>query len=302
MKMLSLFSGIGGIDLAARWAGIETVAFCERDKWCRSKLSKQFKSVDYYDFYDDIKEMKGHEIVSRHGRIDIVAGGPPCQPYSQAGKRRGTADDRHLWPEMLRIIKELRWPTWVIIENVTGIVGMVLDDVLDDLEKENYETQSFIIPACSVGAWHRRYRVFVVAHSSIERKRKLSVQQGRSLKTNPDINGCGKNVSDANEFNDNDTGHGTSQISQFETSEIFDAVSNTNEQRSQGYGELRERAGEWLAWKGRRPFQNIWESEPDVGRLAHGVPTRVAKLKALGNAVVPQQIYPIFKAIMEVSK
>jgi len=302
MKMLSLFSGIGGIDLAAQWAGIETVAFCERDKWCRSKLAKHFQNVDYYDFYEEIKKLKGREILARHGRIDIVAGGAPCQPFSQAGKRRGAADDRHLWPEMLRIIQETFWPSWVVFENVTGIVGMVLDDVLSDLENENYETQSFIIPACGVGAWHRRYRVFIVAHSTIKRKRKLSVQQGRSLETIPDIDRCGEDVSDANEFDDNDTGHGTSQISQFETSEIFDAVSNTDEQRLQGHGELRECADQWLTWKGRRPFQNIWESEPTVGRLAHGVPNRVARLKALGNAVVPQQIYPIFKAIMEVSK
>lgn len=157
MKHLDLFSGIGGFALAARWAGIETVGFCEIEEFARKVLKKNFAGVK---IHHDIRELNGED----YEGIDLVTGGYPCQPFSTAGTRKGIEDDRHLWPEMFRVITQAR-PAWVICENVVGHVTLGLDMVLHDLESEGYTTRTFIIPACGVGARHRRKRVWVVAYS-----------------------------------------------------------------------------------------------------------------------------------------
>ena len=131
MKILDLFSGIGGFSLAADWLGWETVAFCEQDKFCQKVLAKHWPNIP---IFDDIKKLKGDQF---NGAIDMVVGGFPCQPWSTAGKRKGSDDHRHLWPEMLRVIKEVR-PRWVIGENVAGIVNMALESVCADLEAEGF--------------------------------------------------------------------------------------------------------------------------------------------------------------------
>lgn len=154
---LDLFSGIGGFALAAEWAGFQTVAFCEIDKFCQRVLNKNFPNVP---IVYDVKKMNGGD----YGKINLLTGGFPCQPFSVAGKRRGAKDDRFIWNEMLRVVKEAK-PDWVIGENVAGIINMELDNVLFDLENEGYETQAFVIPACAVEAPHRRNRVWVVANS-----------------------------------------------------------------------------------------------------------------------------------------
>jgi len=159
MRVLDLFSGIGGFSLGLERAGMETVAFCEIDPYCRAVLKKHWPSVPCYD---DVRTLP------RIGGIDLICGGFPCQPFSVAGKQRGTADDRHLWPAMLDTIRRER-PTWVIGENVTGIIRLGLDPVLSDLESEGYACRTFAIPACGVDAPHKRERVWIVAHS--ERKR-----------------------------------------------------------------------------------------------------------------------------------
>lgn len=166
MRMLSLFAGIGGIDLAAHWAGIETVAFCEIEPFCQKVLQKHWPGVP---IFEDVRTINKQQLIEKgvigdERAIDIICGGYPCQPFSNAGQRLGEEDDRHLWPEMLRLIKELR-PTWVLGENVDGHVTLGLDTVLADLEREGYTTRAFIIPACGVYAPHRRYRIFVVGHS-----------------------------------------------------------------------------------------------------------------------------------------
>lgn len=167
MKMLSLFSGIGGIDLAAHWVGVETVAFCEIDPFCRRVLAKHWPSVP---IFGDIRKLTKEVLADAGvGTIDIICGGYPCQPFSCAGQRRGAADDRHLWPEMYRVIREIK-PAWVVCENVAGHVSMGLDDVLFDLESADYAAQAFAIPAAGVGAAHKRERVFVVSHTNRLRK------------------------------------------------------------------------------------------------------------------------------------
>jgi len=201
---LSLFSGIGGIDLAAEWAGFRTVLFVEIDSYCQKVLRKHWSGVPIIgDIRDATKErimayaadqrlllcpsggnreqarhreglFKGRGEVGRGGTntaissVTLITGGFPCQPVSAAGKRRGKADDRWLWPEMLRVIREIR-PTWVVAENVAGLLNMGFNDCVSDLEGEGYETIPFLIPACGVNAPHRRDRIFIVAHATRDR-------------------------------------------------------------------------------------------------------------------------------------
>lgn len=163
MKHLSLFNGIGGFQLAAEWVGWENVASVEIDKFCNKVTKYHFPNCKQYE---DIKEFDGKPY---RGIIDIISGGFPCQPYSQAGKRLGKADERHLWPEMLRIIHEIQ-PGYVVGENVRGITnwngGMVFDEVQADLESEGYEVLPFLLPASAVNAPHRRDRIWFVAYAN----------------------------------------------------------------------------------------------------------------------------------------
>lgn len=160
---LSLFSGIGGLDLAAEWAGFRTLGQCEWAEYPTKVLEKHWPDVPRWK---DIRTLTGGSFYERTGRrtVDVISGGFPCQPFSVAGKQRGKEDDRYLWPEMVRVIKELR-PTWVIGENVAGIVRMALPDILSELEACGYRTRAFLIPACAVGARHRRYRVAIVGYA-----------------------------------------------------------------------------------------------------------------------------------------
>ena len=157
MKVLDLFSGIGGFSLGLEWAGMETIAMCEKDAFCRQILAKHWPDIP---IHEDIRSLDG----SQYKSVDVICGGFPCQPYSQAGKQLGNKDDRDLWSEMFRVIQEA-CPTWVIGENVSGFIGMALDDVCADLEDEGYQVQSFVIPACAVEARHRRDRCWIVAHT-----------------------------------------------------------------------------------------------------------------------------------------
>jgi DNA (cytosine-5)-methyltransferase 1 len=162
---IDLFSGIGGFALASAWAGFETVVFCEKDKYCHKILNKHWPDVP---IVKDIHEFDG----SRFAGATLLTGGVPCQPASVAGRQRGTEDDRWLWPEALRVIGEAR-PEWVILENVRGLIslngGVEFDNLLTEVEAIGYETRAFIIPACSVNAPHRRERVWIVANSRYQR-------------------------------------------------------------------------------------------------------------------------------------
>ncbi|MED4820184.1 DNA (cytosine-5-)-methyltransferase [Bacillus atrophaeus] len=295
MKSIELFAGIGGIALAAEWAGIETVAFCEREPFCQKVLNKNFPGVPIFDdvctLNRQLLEEKG--VIEPGGTIDIISGGFPCQPYSIAGKRRGTEDDRDLWPEMFRIIKELR-PTWVVGENVANFANMELDRTLFDLESAGYKGQSFIIPACAVDAKHRRDRTFVVAYSDSfgrynrrnnRQERHLSGEQGRQFeKSHSERYGPINRAGEVRSILSDTVGERCNQMEQ------HDGGRKTSEKAICQIGKYSLKP---------RGDKSRWAAEPDVGRMAHGVPNRVDRIKGLGNAVVPQQIYPIFKAIMD---
>ena len=164
VRMLDLFSGIGGFSYAGEKlvGGYETVAFCEYDKHAQKVLRKHWPDTE---IIDDVREL-ANDADRFRGLVDIVVGGYPCQPFSAAGKRRGDKDDRHLWPEMLRIIQAVR-PTWVIGENVAGHISMGLDTVLSDLEAEGYQARCFVIPAVAADAYHRRDRCWIVGYSEL---------------------------------------------------------------------------------------------------------------------------------------
>lgn len=182
MKMIDLFSGIGGFHLAAEcvWGEeLEVLAHCESDKGCQNRLKKHWPDVP---IIPDIHDFKG----DRFETVDLLTGGDPCQPYSVAGKQGGVDDDRYLWPEVRRVIEEAR-PTWYLGENVVGLTRMGIEQRIADLESQGYEVQTFIIPACAVDAKHRRDRVWILAHSGEFRRRGRHYEdaqgQGRSLQT-----------------------------------------------------------------------------------------------------------------------
>lgn len=161
VKALSLFTGIGGMDLAAQWAGIEVVAMCEIEPYAVEILKRRFPNVK---IFGDVSKLS-REVLEREGietkTIDIVFGGFPCQPFSVAGKRRGKEDERFLWGEFSRLIGEIR-PSWVVAENVPGLISIALDDILSDLESKGYKTRTFLYPASAVGAPHKRERLFII--------------------------------------------------------------------------------------------------------------------------------------------
>lgn len=275
---LSLFSGIGGLDLAAEWAGFETVGQCEWADYPTKVLEKHWPDVPRWR---DIKTLTGGDFYKRTGlhTVDVISGGFPCQPFSVAGKRRGKEDDRYLWPEMLRVVQELR-PTWVIGENVAGIVNMALDTVLSDLESIGYACQAFIIPACAVDAPHRRDRCAIIAHyNEVRCDLWGSERQGvYGNKAFHEVDSGGEDVANAKSIRRQWQRPGRKQIS------------GARYQKGQ-FKRERNVLFERSDW---------WSAEPNVGRVANGVPHRVDRLRCLGNAVVPQQFYPIFQEIRRV--
>ena len=273
---LSLFSGIGGLDLAAEWAGFRTVGQCEWADYPRAVLEKHWPGLPRWR---DIRTLTGDDFFAKTGlrTVTVLSGGFPCQPFSTAGKRRGKDDDRYLWPEMLRVISEIR-PAWVVGENVAGIVSMALDTVLSDLESIGYACQAFVIPACAVDAPHRRDRCAIIANADSQRCNK---QQHAAFADCTLISDWKDNESAA--FSDGNYGSWTVRRNgELSAAERSGSGGGNNSRGTPEYG-----GGEW------------WPAEPDVGRVAHGVPARVDRLKCLGNAVVPQQFYPIFRAIAD---
>lgn len=298
MTHASLFSGIGGFDLAAEWAGWDNIFHCEWNPFGQKVLKHHFpNSISYNDITKT-------DFSIHAGQIDILTGGFPCQPYSSAGKRLGKADERHLFPEMLRAIKEIK-PRWVIGENVRGLVswkgGMVFNEVCDDLEREGYEVQSFLIPAASVNAPHQRQRIWFVAYSNDKRRssefREVQKENGEISKRNNDAKFS--NANNANAANSQDKGL----------------------QRRQDINQFTEYNKEWAkdGVKFRTKCENNYEftkcvfekfpTKPPLCGGDDGLPKeldnitfskwRKESIKGYGNAIVPQVAYEIFKAINE---
>jgi DNA (cytosine-5)-methyltransferase 1 len=287
----SLFSGIGGFDLAAEWMGWENTFHCELNPFGQQVLKYYWPDAKSYH------DIKTTDFSIHRGTIDVLSGGFPCQPYSTAGKRKGTEDDRHLWPEMLRAIREVQ-PGYVVGENVRGLTnwngGLVFDQVQADLEAEGYEVLPFLLPACSVGAPHERYRIWFVAYAAGNRNSGTSNEAGRTIEGQ---NGqqdqqpvIGRQVWNAT----NTSGQGL----QIATCEQQRGIQESAESlpRRQFSGTHSAHAG----WE-RFPTQSPIRGGDD------GLPTELsgitfsdhctASLMAYGNAVVPEVVYQIFKAI-----
>lgn len=318
---LSLFSGIGGLDLAAEMAGFKTVGQCEWADYPTKVLEKHWPDVPRWR---DIRTLTGESFYDRTGlrTVDVVSGGFPCQPFSVAGKRRGKEDDRYLWPEMLRVIQELR-PSWVIGENVAGIVNMALDQVLSDLEGIGYACQALIIPACAVDAAHRRDRCAIVAYSTGQRRG----ETGRNISGQEEQASCGCTVADTNNGQCNATKEKIQARWVTACNSCHD-VSNPEGVRQQGKwlcgkqvcgtrSQKREfeRNCDVFGTRERRPTEpglggvvdgipawmdRYWVEEPAIPRITTVKENRADRLKCLGNAVYWRQFYPIFHGIMEV--
>ncbi len=302
MRHLDLFSGIGGFALATEmvWDDVEHT-FCDIEPFAQAVLSKHWPNAKIYgdirtltaDAYridgeagENEKEAERRDeqaqplSIGRH-QFDLLTGGFPCQPFSQAGARKGTEDSRHLWPEMLRVIREFH-PRWIIGENVGGLVtwseGLVLEQIHTDLEGEGYEVQAFIIPAVSLNAPHRRDRVWIVAHATGERKRggsdEVYGEDGRQDST------------------------GVRNSKQSDT--------DTPHTKRSGYSGKKHKAGSGAGHRGGAQQQGWDENWTKVAtrlcRVDDGVPRRLdrnPRLKALGNAIVPQVAAEIMRAIKE---
>lgn len=288
MKHGSLFSGIGGFDLAATWAGWENVFQVEIDPWCQKILQKHFPNAQRFT---DIRDFDG---TAWRASVDVISGGFPCQPYSSAGKRLGKDDERHLWPEMLRVIREAA-PRWVVGENVRGLVnwskGLVFEEACADLEASGYEVQPFLLPAASVGAPHQRHRVWFVAHRSGEQ---VGVA-GQSRQ-----HGCVEcAVADAKsgyECGCSGKQEG-GQAQQLGNSTEPAITSNANSERREKRHASCIASRQGRIGRGVLAQWDDWPTQPPICGRNDGISNRVDSIRGLGNAVVPQLVYRIFDTI-----
>jgi DNA (cytosine-5)-methyltransferase 1 len=284
---LDLFSGIGGFALAAKWNGYRTVGFCDNEPYAQAVLKKHWPEVPCHK---DIREVRGE----LYAGVTLLTGGFPCQPFSVAGKQRGKDDNRYLWPEMLRVIQEAK-PTWIIGENVAGIVNLALDQVCADLEGQGYEVEPIIVPACAVDAPHRRDRCWIIAkymadsvslsESSAHGSKEWGRVRGRQDEDISQRNEMGSNSSDSRE-------------------NVADTVKQGREGRIYRRKDAeRESVDGYAGCSGTTYGQSgeaIWLAEPNVGRVAHGIPNRTHRLKGLGNAIVPQVASEIIRCINKI--
>jgi DNA (cytosine-5)-methyltransferase 1 len=304
MRHGSLFSGIGGFDLAAEWMGWQNVFHCEWNPFGQKILHHYWpNAIQYHDITKT-------DFTIHRKSIDILTGGFPCQPYSNAGKRRGKNDSRHLWPEMLRAIRQIQ-PTWVVGENVYGIItwndGLVFHEVQTDLETQGYEVQSYVLPSAAVNAPHRRERTFFIAYcdnggisNQMRNKRdgkEIIQKQERNIRHE-----FGKIGGHA--FSSNTDNNGL--FSEYGENEI-----NASKRRVYAFGDFKQGDGD-----GDVGYSTIeipgWEQFPTESPICSrddGIPTgldgisfskwRNESIKGFGNAVVPQVVHQIFKAIQQ---
>jgi len=303
-----LFSGIGGFDLAASWMNWENIFHCEWNLFGQKVLKHHFpQSISYNDITKT-------DFSIHRGTIDILTGGFPCQPYSLAGKRKGKEDERHLWPEMLRAIREIQ-PRWVVGENVFGLInwsgGLVFNEVQTDLEAQGYEVFPYVLPACAINAPHRRDRVWFVAYNQHNRNRRREQQQESEQKTNRASENTGSNGCSNGEYDKQISKRNEWEFGTGSKERIFvgEATRYTNGTSKQGEHIGQPREGEFDgsdSKDGFNNFQNFPTQSPICGGN-DGIPTeldnitfskwRQESIKAYGNAIVPQVVYQIFKAI-----
>ncbi len=282
MKVLDLFSGIGGFSLGLESTGFfETVAFCEKDDFCKKVLQKHWGDIK---IYDDVRSLHDTKI-----QADVVTGGFPCQSFSQAGLQKGRTDDRWLWNEMFDVIKQVK-PRWVIGENVQGIInieeGMVLRQVQNDLDSEGFKVQCFIIPASGIGAWHNRNRVWILACNIFNTKSRR-YRGGNSQ-------GCENKEWTflPREQEGGKMGSKTKRCSN---------VSDTDKQRTQVQTKGKQPS---IKLSGSKSKETWWETESKIRGVPDGVSygvdrDRAKRIKALGNSIVPQIARQLGLAIME---
>ena len=343
MRHVDLCSGIGGFALGFEWAGLsKPVLFCDIEPWSRKILAKHWPDVP---IAEDVKELANDS----DGLIpdcDILTAGYPCQPFSLAGERRGTEDDRHIWPYILSIVKGKR-PAWCVFENVYGHVSMGLDEVLSDLEGEGYAARPFIVPACAADAPHRRDRVWIIARNvgdtissrqqrnnrwrsgeitsdgrkdvadtdnsrdRASRRRtdsiRQKVKQRRQEQSLTEFSRQRKNVADADSARQQqgheEVANGSPEQSNSRSIQSRKDVAHAERIECKGRGSrsvLWEQEVQTQPGRGSQDAQVRWAVEPAVGRVAHGIPRRVDRLRGLGNAIVPQIAMRIGQTIKQV--
>ena len=318
MRHVDLCSGIGGFSLAFEEVGLsKTIMFCDTEKWCRDILAKHWPNVP---ITNDVKEL-ANDPERNVPDCDILTAGYPCQPFSVAGKQRGTEDDRHIWPYIFRIVAHKR-PTWCVFENVYGHVGMGLDEVLHDLESESYATRTFIVPASGIGARHKRDRLWIIAHtdrqseptSTKHEQRLLADTERRARRRNGDIGEAqGRSQSNATQFDSfsaippkpNDVEYSNSINAQGQRFELNSSQSSglrcgEAERSSSGGQSQPELGGMADGLPTRLDGFDGWGREPeDIPRVVTGMKGRANRLKGLGNAIVSQIAMNIARAIKE---
>jgi DNA (cytosine-5)-methyltransferase 1 len=290
LKLLDLFSGIGGFSYGLESTnGFETIAFCEKDKFCQKVLKKHWNDIK---IYEDVRNIKGSEI-----KADVITGGFPCQPFSVAGKRKGTDDDRYLWDETIRVVAETK-PKWFIGENVEGIVniqeGKILQQIQKDLEAESFQVQCLIIPASGIGAWHQRKRVWIIGYSdnngSHRQKRNETKSSSNQSKDRLFV-GNDKDVSNTESIRSRKS-RNFNQEKRFETSSStqFNG-SSQNVSNSNGKESFKKQ-------------QTWWQTQSELCGVPNGISTeldkdRTNRIKSLGNSIVPEIARELGLAILK---
>ena len=323
LKLLDLVSGIGGFSLGLEsTGGFETIAFVEKDDFCQKVLKKHWPNIT---IEGDIRNVKGDKY-----EADVITGGFPCQPFSVAGKRKGKDDDRYLWDETIRVVRECK-PRWFIGENVEGLIninnGVVLRQVQTDLEKEGFEVQCLIIPASGIGAWHQRKRIWIMAYSNsnghrnkIERsngeKEEIQNQHRQNDSTSRKSSGTSSIRETSIEYVSNsDPRFSIGKNEEIQTGRTSinngsETLSNSNNERLQGLNSepiLQEQKLGLITNKDDEGRETWWQTQSRICRIPDGVSTRVDRnrnnrLKSLGNSIVPQIVRQLGLAILQAEK
>jgi DNA (cytosine-5)-methyltransferase 1 len=299
LKVLDLFSGIGGFSLGLESTGnFKTIAFCEKDEFCQKVLQKNFKNIP---IEGDVRNVKGEKY-----KADVVTGGFPCQPFSVAGKRKGTDDDRYLWDETIRVVRECK-PKWFIGENVEGLIniqeGMVLRQVQTDLEKEGFEVQCLIIPASGIGAWHQRKRIWIIGCN-------VSNSDSRMRRRWGTIGESGANeiwgfYSSEKKQSSNDIRSKTIGCNDILGEEQnLQYTDNQRCKESNISSESKKSEFNNREYDSTTENKTWWQTQSELCGIPHGVSTtmdkdRANRVKSLGNSIVPQIARELGKAIIE---